>query len=70
MLMNDFKIRIFANACITRYNNNEGPIEHIVGSYNLIPEVKKSILEYVYFKRPDFNPENQDLSHPEHQTGR
>ncbi|MFS0838052.1 hypothetical protein [Paenibacillus sp. 1P03SA] len=70
MLMDDFKIRIFANACITRYNNKQGIIEDIVDSYNLIVEDKKRILDYVYSKRPDISRENQDLSHPEHQTGR
>ncbi|MFB7813705.1 hypothetical protein ACWGPW_06155 [Paenibacillus chitinolyticus] len=79
MGLTDFKIRIIANACITRFNNGEGEIKYIVDSYNLAAEDKERVLTYVYFKHPEINTETLsnylDLhapsqSHPEHQTGR
>lgn len=57
MALADFKIRITGNACITRYNNGERSIDTIVDSYNPAAEDKERILEYVYTKRPDLEPE-------------
>ncbi|MEC0248728.1 hypothetical protein P4H65_23335 [Paenibacillus chitinolyticus] len=74
-----FKIRIIANACVTRYNNGEGEIKDIVDSYDLDAEDKEKVLAYVYFKRPDINRvtlnsyvelDAPTQTNPEHQTGR
>lgn len=43
------KIRLMANACITRYDREEGPIEDIIASYNMRVDndilVKAQIIE-------------------------
>ncbi|WP_068775788.1 hypothetical protein [Paenibacillus sp. FJAT-26967] len=62
MALADFKIRIIANACITRYTNGEGGIIAIVNSYNLASDDKESTLAHVYSKRPDINPETVEES--------
>ncbi|MFS0841179.1 hypothetical protein [Paenibacillus sp. 1P03SA] len=62
MALADFKIRIIANACITRYNNGEGGIMVVVDSYNLANEDREGVLAYVYSKRPDINPEVAETS--------
>jgi hypothetical protein len=48
-----YKIRIIANACITRYDNGEGTIEEIVASYNLADEDKQRVTSYIALKRSD-----------------
>lgn len=57
MAMPMYKIRIIANACITRYNNGEGDIITIVDSYNLTQEDRDLVLAEIYAKRPDIAPE-------------
>jgi hypothetical protein len=57
MAMAAYKIRIIANACITRYNNGEGDIVTIVDSYNLSVEDKQLVLAEIYAKRPDIEGE-------------
>lgn len=56
MALADFKIRIIARACVTRYNNGEGDIGTIVDSYNLAAEDRELVLAYVYSIRPDIEP--------------
>jgi len=51
-----YQIRIIANACITRYNSDEGDIDSIVNSYNLAKADKELVLAEVYTKRPDITP--------------
>ncbi|MFD1176896.1 hypothetical protein ACFQ3W_11370 [Paenibacillus puldeungensis] len=51
-----YKIRIIANACITRYNGGEREIAHIVGSYNMVKEDSDLVLAEIYAKRPDITP--------------
>jgi hypothetical protein len=53
MAMAMYKIRIIANACITRYDSGEGEITAIVDSYNLITEDRELVLAQVYTKRPE-----------------
>lgn len=53
MAMAMYKIRIIANACITRYDSGEGDILSIVGSYNLAQEDKDLVLAEIFTKRPD-----------------
>lgn len=53
MALAAYKIRIIANACITRYDNGEGTITFIVGSYNLAPEDQTAVLAEIFAKRPD-----------------
>jgi len=38
MVLADFKIRIIANACITRYTRGETDIQAVLNSYNLSEE--------------------------------
>ncbi|WP_379319348.1 hypothetical protein [Paenibacillus puldeungensis] len=56
MAMAMYKIRIIANACITRYNGGEREIAHIVGSYNMVKEDSDLVLAEIYAKRPDITP--------------
>lgn len=48
-----YLVRIFANACITRYNTGEADIVTIVESYNLPAEEAAAILAEIHVKRPD-----------------
>ncbi|MNB98375.1 hypothetical protein D3C75_456240 [compost metagenome] len=52
MAMAAYKIRIIANACLTRYDSSEGQIETIVDSYSLIVEDRELVLAQIYTKRP------------------
>lgn len=49
-----YKIRILANASITRYDAGE-TIEDAVDSYNLPAEERNLVLAQVYVKRPDID---------------
>lgn len=53
MAMAAYKIRIIANACLTRYDAGDGEIEGIVDSYNLSTEDRQLVLAQVYSKRPE-----------------
>jgi len=48
-----YKIRIIANACITRHNGGERGITDIVESYNMAQDDRELVLAEVYAKRPD-----------------
>lgn len=56
MAMPMYKIRIIANACLTRYDAGEGEIETIVDSYNMSTEDRTLVLAEIYAKRPDLAP--------------
>lgn len=47
------KIRLMANACITRYDREEGPIEDILSSYNMQPDNENLVKTQIIEKRPD-----------------
>jgi hypothetical protein len=47
------KIRLMANACITRYDREEGPIESIIASYNMQPDNEILVKEQIIDKRSD-----------------
>ncbi|MBO9597919.1 MAG: hypothetical protein J7559_08905 [Cohnella sp.] len=56
MLKPMYKIRIIANACITRYISGEREITDIVDSYSLSAEDRERVLAEIYTKRPDIRP--------------
>ncbi|WP_419885315.1 hypothetical protein [Paenibacillus sp. B-A-8] len=47
------KIRLMANACITRYDREEGPIEDIISSYNMQPDNEILVKVQIIDKRSD-----------------
>ncbi|MGG1555012.1 hypothetical protein [Paenibacillus ferrarius] len=53
MAMAIYKVRILANACITRLDGGEGDITAIVDSYNLSTEDRELVLAQIYAKRPE-----------------
>lgn len=50
-----YKIRIFANACLTRFDAGEGAIDDIVDSYNLANDDRNLVLAQIYAKRPEID---------------
>lgn len=56
MAMAQYKIRIIANACLTKYDAGEGNIESIVDSYNLATDDRTLVLAEIYAKRPELTP--------------
>ena len=55
MPMAEYKIRIIARACITRYDAGEGNMLAIVDSYNLAPEDRDLVLAQIAAWRPDID---------------
>lgn len=53
MAMAIYKVRIIANACITRYDGGEREIADIVASYNLAEVDSTAVLAEIATKRPD-----------------
>lgn len=53
MALADYKVRIVANACITRYDRGEIDIIAVVDSYNLSEEDKNLVLARIYTLRPN-----------------
>ena len=49
----DYKVRVFANACITRYDRGEKDIQAILDSYNLTEENANLIKAEIMSKRPE-----------------
>lgn len=47
------KIRLMANACITRFDREEGPIEGIIASYNMQPDNEILVKAQIIEKRSD-----------------
>ncbi|MCL6456724.1 MAG: hypothetical protein K6T85_01835 [Gorillibacterium sp.] len=47
------KIRLMANACMTRYDRGEGSIEEFVSSYNMQPDNETLVLAQIVSKRPN-----------------
>jgi hypothetical protein len=55
-MMAMYKIRIIANACITRYDTGEREITDIVASYNMASDDQNLVLAEIYAKRPNIEP--------------
>mgnify|MGYP001189001153 CR=1 FL=1 len=53
MAMADYKIRIIASACLTRYAAGEGNIESIIDSYALAEENRGLVIDQIKTKRPE-----------------
>lgn len=49
------KIRLMANACITRFEREEGPIENIISSYNMQPDIENLVKDQILEKRSDIH---------------
>lgn len=52
-MFQDYKVRVFANACITRYDRGEKDINAILNSYNLTEENANLIKAESTSKRPE-----------------
>lgn len=52
-MLADYKIRIVANACITRYDRGEKDMIAVVNSYNLDQEDKDLVLARIFSLRND-----------------
>jgi hypothetical protein len=55
MAMAAYKVRIIANACITRYDGGEREMIDIVNSYNLTTEDANLVKAEIVVKRPDID---------------
>jgi hypothetical protein len=55
MAMAQHKIRIIGNACITRYDNDEGEMSTIIDSYNLLQGDRNMVVAYLISRRPDIS---------------
>ncbi|SFA83179.1 hypothetical protein SAMN05216312_101761 [Cohnella sp. OV330] len=53
MAMAMYKIRIIANACITRYDDGERELPDIVNSYNLSTDDATLVKAEIATNRPD-----------------
>ncbi|MGO4347522.1 hypothetical protein AB4Z45_18705 [Paenibacillus sp. MCAF9] len=53
MAMSSYKIRIIANACITRYDSAEGTMIDIITNYNLAKEDRVLVISEVIAKLPN-----------------
>jgi hypothetical protein len=47
------KIRLMANACITRFDRGERPIEDVIASYSMQADNEKLVREQIMERRPD-----------------
>ncbi|WP_339798830.1 hypothetical protein MKY19_27080 [Paenibacillus sp. FSL R5-0744] len=56
------KIRLMTNACITRYDRKEGPIEDIISSYNMQPDNEILVKDQIIQKRSDIHFAENDLT--------
>lgn len=61
MAMAAYKVRIVANACITRYDGGEREITDIVASYRLSAEDSGLVLAEIAVKRPDIPQEEAEV---------
>lgn len=48
-----YKIRILANACITRYERGERTMNDIIDSYVITPEDRDLVVAEIISKQPD-----------------
>lgn len=53
MAMASYKVRIMANACITRYDGGEREMVDIIASYNLAESDANLVKAEIIAKRPD-----------------
>lgn len=49
----DYKVRVFANACITRHDRGEKDIEKVISSYNIDEANANLIRAEIMTKRPE-----------------
>lgn len=49
----DYKVRVYANGCITRYTRGEEDINAVLLSYNLSQENADLVRAEIMTKRPD-----------------
>lgn len=57
MALAAYKVRIMANACITRYDGGERTMSNIVSNYNLTEEDANLVKAEIISKRPDISVE-------------
>ena len=50
--MEMYKIRVIANACITRWERGERTMNDIINNYNMDPDVKVLVTAEIIAKRP------------------
>jgi hypothetical protein len=55
MAMPMYKIRIIANACITRWERGERTMNDIITSYNLAEDDRTLVVAEITAKRPDMD---------------
>ena len=58
----DYKIRILANACVTRYERGEKDIVEVVKSYNMGEENEVLVYAYIFVIRPDIEQKEEQLT--------
>jgi hypothetical protein len=60
--LTEAQLRIYAHACITRYERGEGDIATIIGSYALDEKQRGEVTEIILSKRSDLEPGNVEQS--------
>lgn len=72
--LTEAQLRICAQACITRYDQGDGDIATIIGSYALDAEQREKIVEIISFNRSNLvlgnidDPSSSDVSNKEEET--
>ncbi|WP_440706237.1 hypothetical protein [Heyndrickxia oleronia] len=61
----DYKIRVIARACVTRYERGEDNIVDIVESYNMGEENEVLVYAYIFVIRPDIEQKEEQLTNAE-----
>ena len=61
----DYKIRVIARACVTRYERGEGDISTIVKSYSMDEENENLVFAYIYVIRPDIEQKEEQPTNAE-----
>lgn len=54
-MLSDVKVRVIAQACLTRYDRGEGTWDFVVDSYNLSDENRALIVDQIIVKRPSID---------------
>lgn len=65
MAMAQFKIRIIGNACLTRYDGGETPIDEVVSGYNLADVDESLVWAHIYSRRPELGETETAETQPE-----
>ena len=61
----DYKIRILARACVTRYERGEKDIVAVVESYNMGQENEVLVYAYIFVIRPDIEQKEEQPTNAE-----